>query len=115
MAEHLVQLWIRSDDIPSGIDWQAWLPKGVQVEHVQTRSFPWKDVQHEITWWITRRLTLAEWSELDDAESEVLARIVGDDYFMGTAGPIPDLSEDRVDTSESGIDGESHSEHLGDK
>lgn len=99
MAEHLVQLWIRSDDDPSGIDWQAWLPKSVRVEHVQTRSFPWQDVQHEITWWITRRLTLKEWSELDDAESEVLARIVGDDHFMGTAGPIPEISEDHVDDS----------------
>jgi hypothetical protein len=96
MAEHLVQLWIRSDDDPSGIDWQAWLPKSVKVEHVQTRSFPWKDVQHEITWWITRRLTLDEWSELDNAESEVLARIVGEDHFMGTAGPIPELAEDHV-------------------
>lgn len=89
MAEHLVQLWIRSDDDPSGIDWEAWLPKGLKVEHVRTRTFPWQDIQHEITWWITRRLTLDEWSELDDAESEVLARIVGDDNFIGTAGPVP--------------------------
>jgi len=94
MAEHLVQLWIRSDDDPSGIDWQAWLPKGLKVEHARTRTFPWNDVQHEITWWITRRLTLDEWGELDDAESEVLARIVGDEHFIGTAGPIPDPDED---------------------
>lgn len=106
MAEHLVQLWIRSDDDPSGIDWQAWLPKSVQVEHVQTRSFPWQDVQHEITWWITRRLTLEEWSELDDAESEVLARIVGDDHFMGTAGPIPfpESADGSTDASQPGVD-----------
>jgi hypothetical protein len=96
MAEHLVQLWIRSDDDPSGIDWQAWLPKSVELEHVQTRSFPWRDVHHEITWWITRPLTLREWNDLDDAESEVLARIVGEDHFMGTAGPIPELAEDHV-------------------
>lgn len=89
MTEHLVQLWIRSDDDPSGIDWEARLPKGVQLEHVQTRTFPWQDVEHEITWWITRRLTIEEWNELDNAESDVLSRIVGDDDFAGTAGPIP--------------------------
>jgi len=55
MAEHLVQLWIRADDDPSGIDWSAWVPKGVKAEYVQTRTFPWQDVQHEISWWITRR------------------------------------------------------------
>jgi hypothetical protein len=89
MAEHLVQLWIRSDDDPSAVDWEAWLPESVNLEHVQTRTFPWSDVQHEINWWITRRLTPDEWNELDNAESEVLARIVGDDNFAGTAGPIP--------------------------
>ena len=104
MAEHLVQLWIHSDDDPSGIDWQAWLPKSAKVEHVQTRSFPWKEVQHEITWWITRRLTLEEWNDLDDAESEVLARIVGDEHFAGTAGPIPDIPEEHRDADESGPD-----------
>lgn len=110
MADHLVALWIRSDDDPSGIDWQAWLPKGVRVEHVQTRSFPWSDVQHEITWWITRPLTFEEWNDLDNAESEVLARIVGDDYFAGTAGPIPEISEDHGErTHESSNDGEPES------
>src|SRR5579875_349832 len=93
MAEHFVQLWIRSDDDPSGIDWEAWLPKGLKVEHVHTRTVPWQNIQHEITWWITRRLTLDEWSELDDAESEVLARIVGDGNFYGTAGPVPDVGD----------------------
>lgn len=95
MAEHLVQLWIRSDDDLSGIDWEAWLPKGLKVEHVRTRTFPWGDIQHEITWWITRCLTLDEWCELVDAESEVLARIVGDDHFIGTAGPVPDPADDQ--------------------
>jgi hypothetical protein len=89
MAEHLVQLWIRSDDDPSGIDWSAWVPKGVKVEHAQTRTFPWQEIQHEITWWITRRLTPEEWNDLDNAEDEVLARIVGADHYIGTAGPIP--------------------------
>jgi hypothetical protein len=89
MAEHLVALWVRSDEPPDKIDWQASLPKGMTLEHVEIQTYPWSDVQHEIRWWITRRLTAEEWGELDTAESEVLGRIVGD-HFSGTAGPIPE-------------------------
>jgi len=35
MAERLVKLWIHSDDDPSEVDWQAWLPKGITVEHAE--------------------------------------------------------------------------------
>jgi hypothetical protein len=89
VAEHLVQLWIHADQDPTGIDWQAWLPKGIAVEHVQVKTFPWADVEHEITWWILRPLSAEEWGELDVAESELLGRIVGDSQFQGMAGPIP--------------------------
>lgn len=92
MAEHLIALWVRSDDDPSGVDWQTSLPKGITLEHADVQTFPWRDVQHEIRWWITRRLTAAEWGDLDSAESEVLGRIVGD-HFAGTAGPIPEELE----------------------
>jgi hypothetical protein len=40
MAEHLVRLWISSDQDPQGVDWQAWLPKGLSVEHAEVTSFP---------------------------------------------------------------------------
>lgn len=60
------------------------------------KSHPDKDVYHEITWWITRQMTMEEWSALDDAMDEafVKAGFTGDDY-MGVAGPIPfDHKED---------------------
>lgn len=91
MPEHLISLWVRSDHDPSGVDWQAWLPKGVELAHAEVRTFPSADVEHTIMWWITRRLTADEWGELDDAESEVLVRIVGEGFFQGAAGPVPEL------------------------
>jgi hypothetical protein len=98
MAEHLVKLWIRSDDTPSGIDWQAWLPKGITVEQAEVATFPWAGVEHVITWWITRPLNAEEWGELDEGESELLARIVGDGNFQGMAGPIPSALEKQPDS-----------------
>lgn len=92
MADHLIALWVRSDDDPTGIDWQELLPEGITLAHAEVQTFPWRDVQHEIRWWITRRLTAEEWGKLDTAESEVLGRIVGD-HFAGTAGPIPEELE----------------------
>lgn len=56
------------------------------------KSHPSADIHHEITWWITRPMTLEEWSRLDDLMDDVLAQVVGDD-FMGVAGPIPELGE----------------------
>jgi hypothetical protein len=94
VAEHLVQLWIHADEDPTGIDWQAWLPKGITVEHAEVKIFPWADVEHEITWWITRPLNAKEWRDLVEAEGEALARIVGDNQFQGMAGPIPLEMED---------------------
>jgi hypothetical protein len=91
VTEHLISLWVRSDHDPSGVDWQALLPNGVELAHAEVRTFPSADVEHTIMWWITRRLTAEEWGELDDAESEVLARIVGEGFFQGTAGPVPEL------------------------
>lgn len=43
MAEHLVKLWIRSEHDPAGIDWQAWLPKGVEVERAEVTRLPHGD------------------------------------------------------------------------
>lgn len=108
MTERLLQFWIESDDDPSGIDWQAWMPKGIRVRQatVTVRTFPWNDIEHTITWWITRRLTLEEWNELDNTESEVLARIVGDGNFIGTAGPIPYPDDDETHAQDSGSDEE---------
>ena len=88
MVDHLIAFWVRCDEDPAKIDWQALLPKGMTLDHADVQTFPWRDVQHQIAWWITRRLTAEEWGDLDNAESEVLGRIVGDD-FAGTAGPIP--------------------------
>jgi len=61
----------------------------MEVEYVRIREYPWSDVYHEVIWWITRKLTMKEWSDLDDAESEAISKIVGEDNFIGTAGPIP--------------------------
>lgn len=94
MAEHLVRLWVTADGDLSGVDWQAWLPRGITVTHADVVSFPWGEVEHVITWWITRRLSCEEWGELDNAADELLARIVGDGYFQGMAGPIPMPAED---------------------
>ena len=60
-----------------------------ELEYVKIKEYPWKDIYHEVVWWITRRLTMKEWGQLDDAETEVICKIVGEDNFMGTAGPIP--------------------------
>jgi hypothetical protein len=90
IPEHLVQLWLQSDADPSNIDWGAWLPKTATLQQVEVRTFPWRGVEHEITWWITRRLTLKEWSDLDNSECQVLTRIVGAEHFAGTAGPVPE-------------------------
>jgi hypothetical protein len=40
------------------------------------------------TRWISKPLTLDEWGQLDEEESELLSKIVGD-HFSGTAGPMP--------------------------
>ena len=53
----------------------------VELEYVRIREYPWKDVYHEVIWWITRKLNLKEWSELDSVESEAISKIVGDWYF----------------------------------
>jgi hypothetical protein len=86
----MVQIWFEADDDDlSDFNWEHWLPVWFEIKGVNTRAFPWKDVQHEISWWITRRLSPGEWDALDNAESEVLTRIVGADHFQGVAGPIP--------------------------
>ena len=99
MSEHLIQLWVSSDSDPEDLDWQQLLPSGFQLTHAQVKTFPWSDVEHEVVWWITRRLTTDEWNNLDNAESEVLARIVGDGNFQGMAGPIPDETGSETDTA----------------
>jgi hypothetical protein len=55
---------------------------------VAVTTFPWSDVYHEVRWWISKPLTIDEWGQLDDEESELLSKIVGD-HFSGTAGPMP--------------------------
>lgn len=87
MAEHMVTLWLEGDDDPADIDWDETLP-GYTITGKKIRTYPWSDVHHEITWWITRQMTLKEWGRLDSLESEALYEVVGDN-FMGTAGPIP--------------------------
>lgn len=88
MSERLVRLWVSGEGDLSALDWQAALPAGVCLEQAEVRSFPWADVAHTITWWITRPLTAEEFDELERAENEVLARIVGDGFFHGIAGPV---------------------------
>jgi len=91
----MVQLWVRSDQNPEDVDWSKQLPPGYELDSARVRSFPWADVHHEITWWITRPMTLQEWGELDNAENEVLYRIIGE-HYMGTAGPIPMPAEEEA-------------------
>lgn len=89
--EHVITLWIEGDlyeEVEQDLQ-NIFHDNGMKVTHTRIKSFPWNDVYHEIVWWITRRLTMDEWSKLDDAESEVLSKIAGDDNFIGTAGPIP--------------------------
>jgi hypothetical protein len=87
--QHLVALWLRGERDPGEVDWEAVVPAGLQAETVSVRTFPLAGVEHELIWWITRRLTPAEWEELGDAEAVVLRRIVGAGQFSGMAGPIP--------------------------
>jgi|SRR3970040_274571 len=90
-----VTLWVEGD-IPENCDWDSYLPEGVKLTEnddnysnsYTAKTFPWENTYHEIKWWILRPLNMDEWIALDDAESEVLGKILGDD-FMGTAGPIP--------------------------
>lgn len=96
MAEHFIGLWVETDEDPSELDIEGYLQdQGIKTNFKQVRTFPWSDVHHEITWWITRPLTIDEWIELDDEESNVLSRIVGNEHFMGTAGPIPELGNNK--------------------
>jgi hypothetical protein len=90
VTEHLVSLWVRSHTDPSGIDWQAWFPKGVEVAHAEVRTFPSADVEHTIMWWITRRLTAEEWGSSTTRSQKLLMRIVGEGCFQGAAGPAPE-------------------------
>lgn len=50
---------------------------------------PNADVYHEITWWISRPMTLAEWIVLDDAMCDAFEKAGLEDEYMGVAGPIP--------------------------
>lgn len=87
MAEHMVTLWLEGDEDPAEINWDEKLT-GYNITAREIKSFPWNDVHHQVTWWITRPMTLAEWSKLDNLETKALSKVVGDN-FMGMAGPIP--------------------------
>jgi len=90
VSEHMVILWLSGEGDTSTADWEKIsFDNGFDLEHKSVKTYPWSDVHHEVTWWITRPLTIDEWCDLDAAESEVLSRIVGNDDFCGTAGPIP--------------------------
>lgn len=94
MAEHCVVLWVEGDNNPEEVDWvKICADNGFAATGERIRSFPWRDVYHEVIWWITRPMNIEEWSKMDDLESEALSSVVGD-HFMGTAGPIPLLEED---------------------
>lgn len=89
--EHLIEVWVKGDlyeEVENDLQ-NIFHDNGMEIEQVNIKSFPWSDVYHEIKWWITRKLNLKEWSDLDDAETEAISKIVGEDNFMGSAGPIP--------------------------
>lgn len=89
--QHVVIVWVEGDlyeELEDDLQ-NIFHDNGMKAEHTEIKTFPWSDVYHEVTWWITRKLNLKEWSDLDDAESDVLSRIVGEDNFQGMAGPIP--------------------------
>lgn len=87
-----VVMWVQGD-VPEGYDWGRNAPPGCEIDTYAVKSFPWSDVYHEVNWWIMRPMTIEEWIALDEAESKTLAKIVGGDKFMGTAGPIPGTGE----------------------
>src|SRR5574338_344700 len=89
--EHVITIWVEGelyeeleDDLKN-----IFHDNGMKVTYTKVRSFPWDDVYHEIVWWITRKLTMGEWEELDNREMDVLCEIAGEDNVIGTAGPIP--------------------------
>lgn len=105
-VQYVVTLFIEGDTDPAQIAWAEYAKEqgftlgddpDEERRAVQVRSFPWSDVYHEVRWFILRPLSFDEWSALDDAESDVLSRIVGDDKFSGIAGPIPGTGRDRSD------------------
>ena len=61
----------------------------LELTYETVKTYPRRDIYHEVIWWITKQMTMDEWVKLDDAESEAISKIVGEDNFMGTAGPIP--------------------------
>jgi hypothetical protein len=88
--QHLIEVWVEGDlyeEVEADLQ-NIFHDNGMKVERVNIKSFPWSDVYHEITWWITRKLNLKEWSALDSAESKAIFKIVGDN-FQGISGPIP--------------------------
>lgn len=49
-----------------------------------------EEVNHEIIWYIEKRLTLQQWSDLDSAMVEAFEKVGIDmDGVIGIAGPIP--------------------------
>lgn len=58
------------------------------------KMHPSAEIHHEITWWITRPMTLKEWSDLDDAMCEAFSKAGIEDEYMGVAGPIPEIEVD---------------------
>lgn len=89
--EHVITIWVEGDlyeEVENDLQ-NIFHDNGMKITHTRIKTFPWKDIHHEIVWWITRKLTLKEWSDLDNKESDVLSEIAGEDNFMGTAGPIP--------------------------
>lgn len=53
---------------------------------------------HQITWYIERQLTLAEWIALDDAQGEAFEAVgISLDEVVGIAGPIPFGEPDEIE------------------
>ena len=64
-------------------------------DEAATKGHPSDDIHHEITWWITRPMTLDEWIKLDDEMNKAFAVTFGESFdgYMGIAGPIPEVGE----------------------
>lgn len=82
---------MEGEDDPSKVDWSRVVQEqGFRIEdEAWVKTYPWSDVYHEVTWWITRPLTLGQWSALDDAETEAFKKVGIENNVVGTAGPIP--------------------------
>jgi len=78
---------LEADYDPSDFDWKEVIPSDSTLEATDVQEFV--DVNHIAVVYITKPLTLDEWTELGLRQDEAIAGVIGDDNAFVMAGPVP--------------------------